>query len=149
MEKYYSKVEPTKLLHIIHRLSELENRETLRVDIVSEDNFIQCSSLRLPLGKTFKPHKHIWKERTEQKIAQESWVIIRGKVQCIFYDIDDTIIATPILEAGDASFTLEGGHNYLILEENSLIYEMKTGPYEGQKLDKVFIEDTSGGNTNV
>jgi hypothetical protein len=140
MEYIYSKVEPTKLLHIIHRLSELENREAPRVDIVSEDNFIQCSSLRLHNGKTFKPHKHIWKERTEQKIAQESWIIVRGKVKFIFYDIDDTIIATPILEAGDASFTLEGGHNYEILEDNTLVYEYKTGPYEGQSFDKKFIE---------
>jgi hypothetical protein len=140
MEYIYSKVEPTKLLHIIHRLSELENREAARVDIVSEDNFIQCSSLRLHNGKTFKPHKHIWKERTEQKIAQESWIIVRGSVKCIFYDIDDTVIATPVLQAGDASFTLEGGHNYEILEDNTSVYEYKTGPYEGQAMDKKFIE---------
>ena len=46
----------------------------------------------------------------------------------------------PILEQGDASFTLEGGHNYQILEDNTLVYEYKTGPYEGQKLDKVFLK---------
>lgn len=38
-------------------------------------------------------------------------------------------------------FTLEGGHNYLINEENTLVYEYKTGPYEGQKMDKTFIEN--------
>lgn len=141
MEHIYSKVEPTKLLHIIHRLSELENREDHRKDIVDANNFIQCSSLRLPLGKTFKPHKHIMKKNHESfSIAQESWIVVRGRVKCIFYDIDDTIIATPILEAGDASFTLEGGHNYEILEDNSLIYEYKTGPYYGQEFDKKFIE---------
>ena len=47
--------------------------------------------------------------------------------------------AEPILKPGDASFTLEGGHNYLILEDNTLVYEYKTGPYEGQALDKTFI----------
>jgi hypothetical protein len=73
-------------------------------------------------------------------IAQESWIVIQGSVKCIFYDIDDTIIAEPILNVGDASFTLEGGHNYYILEDNTLVYEYKTGPYEGQKLDKTFIE---------
>lgn len=56
------------------------------------------------------------------------------------YDIDNkTILATPILEAGDASFTLYGGHTYEILEENTIVYEYKTGPYEGQELDKRFI----------
>jgi hypothetical protein len=61
-------------------------------------------------------------------------------VKCIFYDIDDTILTEPILYVGDASFTLEGGHNYVILEEETLVYEYKTGPYEGQKFDKTFID---------
>ena len=91
-------------------------------------------------GKTFKPHKHIWKNRTRDVIAQESWVVIQGKVKCTFFDIDDKIISEPILEQGDASFTLEGGHTYTILEDDTLVYEYKTGPYEGQELDKEFIE---------
>ena len=89
--------------------------------------------------KTFKPHKHIWKNRTRDVIAQESWVVIQGKVRCTFFDIDDNIIEEPILKSGDASFTLEGGHTYTILEDDTLVYEYKTGPYEGQKLDKVFL----------
>jgi hypothetical protein len=92
-------------------------------------------------GKTFKPHKHIWKNRTNNVIAQESWIVIKGSVKCIFYDTDDRIIATPTLYPGDASFTLEGGHNYEILEDDTLVYEYKTGPYEGQKLDKTFLDD--------
>ena len=91
-------------------------------------------------GKTFRPHKHIAKERHYfEQIAQESWVVIKGSVKCIFYDIDDSIIAEEILNQGDASFTLYGGHNYEILEDDTIVYEYKTGPYEGQKLDKTFI----------
>jgi len=43
------------------------------------------------------------------------------------------------LRPGDASFTLYGGHTYEILEDDTIVYEYKTGPYEGQKLDKTFI----------
>lgn len=136
MEKIYSKKEPEKLLHIIIRK---EDMKPGREDIVSEENFIQCSILNMSKGKTFKPHKHIWKERTRNVIAQESWIVIKGSVKCIFYDLDDNVIAEPILYEGDASFTLEGGHNYLILEDDTLVYEYKTGPYEGQRLDKTFI----------
>jgi len=136
MEKIYSKVQPDLLLHIINRLPEIEGR----TNVVDDENFIQCATLRMSLGTTFKPHKHIKKERThKEQIAQESWVVIRGRVKCIFYDIDDTIIATPILGPGDASFTLYGGHTYEILEEDTIVYEYKTGPYEGQKLDKTFL----------
>lgn len=136
MEKIYSKIDPEVLLHMVVRK---EDMLPGRQDVVSEENFIQCSILNMEEGKTFKPHRHIWKERTRNVIAQESWIVVQGKVKCIFYDLDDTIIAEPILEPGDASFTLQGGHNYLILEDNTLVYEYKTGPYEGQALDKTFI----------
>ena len=138
MERIYSKIDPNKLLHVIVRKEDILPG---RQDIIPEEHFIQCSVLNMEKDKTFKPHKHIWKERTRNIIAQESWIVIQGSVKCIFYDLDDTIIAEPILKPGDASFTLEGGHNYFILEENTLVYEYKTGPYEGQALDKTFIEN--------
>jgi hypothetical protein len=136
MEKIYSKIKKDVLLHVVVRGNDIkEGRE----DLIPEENFIQCSTLKLNKNKTFKPHKHIWKERTGKKIAQESWIVIKGSVKCIFYDLDDNIISEPILYSGDASFTLEGGHNYLILEDDTIIYEYKTGPYEGQIFDKTFI----------
>lgn len=138
IEKFYSKIEKNKLLHVVYRPT--SNEENYREDIIQADNFIQCSYLRFPKNKTFKPHKHIMKKRSyNNQIAQESWVVIKGSVRCIFYDIDDKIIATPTLFPGDVSFTLYGGHNYEILESNTIVYEYKTGPYEGQSFDKVMI----------
>lgn len=137
MIEYYSKVDPSKLLHVVVRKDDLKPG---RKDIIPEEHFIQCSHLNMEKGKTFRPHKHIFKNRTRDVIAQESWIVIQGRVKCIFYDLDDTVLVEPILEPGDASFTLEGGHNYEILEDNTLVYEYKTGPYEGQALDKTFID---------
>jgi cupin fold WbuC family metalloprotein len=137
MEKIYSRIKKQKLLHIVYRLEDFEGRQ----DIIPENNFIQCATLKMNEGKTFPPHKHIKKNRSyKEKIAQESWVVIRGSVKCSFYDLNDKLIASPILNAGDASFTLEGGHTYEILEDDTIVYEYKTGPYEGQKNDKVFLE---------
>ena len=136
MEKIYSKVEEGKLLHIINRLSDINGR----TEVIPENNFIQCATLKMEKNKTFPPHKHITKDRHyKEQIAQESWIIIKGSVRCILFDIDDQIIATPILYPGDASFTLYGGHTYEILEQDTVVYEYKTGPYEGQSLDKKFI----------
>lgn len=136
MQNIYSKVDTTKLLHVVVRKEEMTKG---RSDIIPADNFIQCSMLNLDNGHTFRPHKHIWKERTCNVIAQESWVVIQGSVRCTFYDIDDTVIEEVVLTSGDSSFTLEGGHNYLILENDTLVYEYKTGPYEGQENDKRFL----------
>ena len=137
IEKIYSKIETNELLHIVVRASDVKNR----IDIVPAEHFLQCAGLNLNNGDTFKAHKHLWKNGKEKVIAQESWIVVRGKVKCIFYDVDDTIISTPILNPGDASFTLLGGHTYEILEDNTLVYEYKTGPYEGREKDKETIDD--------
>jgi len=136
MEKIYSKIDPNKLLHVVVRKEDLIPG---RVEVIPENQFIQCALLNMEKGKTFKPHKHIWKPRKRMIIAQESWIVIQGSVKCIFYDLDNNIISEPVLYPGDASFTLEGGHNYEIQEDNTLVYEYKTGPYEGQALDKMFL----------
>ena len=134
----YSKIEPEKLLHIVCSPSQMEER---RIDVVDDKNFLQLAILKYEKGKTFKPHKHIYKTVGKQAIAQESWVVVRGKVKAIFYDEDDKILQEEILNEGDLSITLFGGHNYEILEEGTLVLEYKTGPYYGQSFDKVFIDE--------
>jgi len=125
-----------KHLHTVYKSSEFTSERT---ELVEEENFIQCAYLKMSKGKTFRPHQHIWKEPSFDKIiAQESWVVIRGSVKVFFYDTDMTLLETHILNAGDSSFTLAGGHTYEILEDDTLVYEYKTGPYEGQEKDKVF-----------
>ena len=134
MEKIYSKIQPTTLLHLVYRGSEANGR----TNIAPENEFLQLASIKMAKGTTFKAHKHIVLEKTTS-IAQESWLVIKGSVKCIFYDLDDKIIAEPILYPGDCSMTFRGGHNYLILEDDTVVYEYKTGPYLGIEMDKTFI----------
>ena len=141
MELIYSKVEPDRLLHIIHKSDEFYTiEEGHRRDVVGEKEFIQLSALNMNEGHTFKPHQHIWKPGEVQCIAQESWVVIKGSVECHFYDTDGTLLEKPVLKQGDCSVTLGGGHTYLILEDDTLVYEYKTGPYKGQENDNVFLD---------
>lgn len=135
MKKIYSKLDQEVLLHIIYRLDDLKKG---RIDIAPENEFLQVAALKLEKGKTFKPHKHIEKEKITN-IAQESWLVFKGSVKCIFYDLNDEIIEEVILRAGDLSMTFRGGHNYVILEEDTVVYEYKTGPYLGIENDKEFI----------
>lgn len=136
MEKIYSKVEPNVLLHLINRLNDISGR----TDVAPVEEFLQLATLKMKAGQTFKAHKHIVLEKTTN-IAQESWIVVKGSVKCIFYDLDDTIIAEPVLKPGDCSMTFRGGHNYLILEDDTIVYEYKTGPYLGQEFDKVFLNN--------
>jgi hypothetical protein len=136
MRKIYSKKNPEILLHIINKMEDIVGQ---RHNIIPDNEYLQLSTMKLPEGKTFIPHKHIKLDRNTD-ITQESWVVIKGKIKAILYDLDDTIIHEEILNPGDCSVTLRGGHNYLCMEEGSVVYEYKTGPYFGQEKDKVFIK---------
>ncbi len=137
IHKIYSVIEPKKMIHMVCKPSLLDDNRT---DIVPASEYMQLSVLNLQDGKTFPPHKHIYKEVPNQAIAQESWAVLRGKVKVLFYDLDDSFLKSVVLEQGDVSITLYGGHTYEILQDNTLVLEYKTGPYYGQKLDKEFLK---------
>ena len=44
MKKIYSKIKPSKLLHLIQRLDEINQP---RVNIIPEEHFLQCSTLKM------------------------------------------------------------------------------------------------------
>jgi len=137
MEKIYSKVDPELLLHVIIRKEDATDK---RNDISPEEDFLQLAVIKFPKGKTFRLHYHIWKDAPKyQVITQESWAVMQGKVKAILYDTDHTLLAEPILKAGDGSITFQGAHNYEILEDDTIIFEYKTGPYKGVENDKVFL----------
>jgi len=136
MKKLYSKVEEGKLLHMVLLKEDVQSE---RLNVIEDQEYLQLAAMRLQAGKTFKPHKHIVCTK-ETTIAQESWVVIAGKVKAILYDLDDTILSEEVLNAGDCSITLYGGHTYEILEDDTVVYEYKTGPYLGVEMDKEFIQ---------
>jgi cupin fold WbuC family metalloprotein len=136
MIKIYSNVVKGLLLHQVCRFEEIQEERT---NLCSDSSFIQCAALNMNKGKTFKPHRHITKNRNEIYTPQESWIILKGIAKVFLYDTDDSLLATYILKRGDSSFTFYGGHTYEIMENNTIVMEYKTGPYEGQSNDKIFI----------
>lgn len=134
----YSSIDPTQLLHIINRKRDIQAGRT---DLVPADELLQCAVMRYSRGTTFRPHKHFPKQLPAAGITAESWIVISGTVQVTLYDLDDSILHTDVLEAGDISITVgAAGHNYLIMSEDVCVAEYKSGPYYGQSQDKIMIE---------
>ena len=135
MKKIYSRIQSDQLLHIINRRTEVNDQ---RLDMTPASESLQVACMRLENGKKFRAHKHITNNRTTT-ITQETWVVIAGKIKAILYDLDDTILSEEVLSPGDCTITFNGGHNYEVLEADSLVYEFKLGPYLGVQTDKVLI----------
>lgn len=135
MKKIYSK--DGELLHAIVKKSDFAEN---RIDVSPENEFLQLAMLKFDSGRKFKPHKHIFHEKTTN-IAQESWIVVEGQVKAHLYDLNDEVAECVLLDPGDVSITFRGGHTYEIMKDNTLVYEYKTGPYLGQEFDKVFLDD--------
>jgi hypothetical protein len=138
MKNIISKVNG-EILHTIFYSKDVSKK---RKDVIAEDNQLQFSALELVKNHKFRPHFHIPKKIDyTETIAQEAWIIIKGSIKATHYDIDEKIINEEILNVGDVAVTLRGGHTFEVLEEDTIIYEFKTGPYLGVELDKTFINE--------
>jgi len=139
MMKVYSKVDKNCLLLTLNRREDISSS---RVDLSPEEEYLQCATKTLTKGMKFKPHRHNELIRTTD-ITQEAWVFLSGRVRAKFYDLDDSLILDTELGAGDCAIVFKAGHGFEVLEDDTIIYEFKTGPYFGQEADKSFIEDTN------
>lgn len=140
IEKIYSKIDSNLLLHQVIR-SEVFDDAKFRIDVVDKNESLQLALLNLSKDQTFRPHRHVYKDYcTSIHIAGESWIVVRGSILFYAYDIDNTIIETKTLKAGDITVTVSNaGHNYKALEENTHVVEVKVGPYKGIEWDKELI----------
>ena len=137
MIKIYSKIKKKDLLHIIFT----PTKKNQRINISSENEFMQLCYLNLNKDNKFLPHKHFWKKNKQTKrIVQESWLLIKGSAKVFLYDLDDKFLTSKILKPGDVAITYSGGHKLDILKNNTIIYEHKNGPYEGQKKDLIYLK---------
>ena len=133
----HSAADPGTLLLVINRGDEIGVN---RADLSPDDQYLQCATKNLSKGTTFAPHRHNEIIRTTD-ITQEAWVFLKGRVAARFWDIDDQLIYETELGEGDAAIVFRGGHSFEVLEEGTILYEFKTGPYFGVEKDKTYIEE--------
>lgn len=133
MNKIYSTKDPQMLLHSILKKEDILDG---KIELSDPKEYLQIMAIKDENGKNYPAHKHLWKDVEPKSITQESWIVIQGKLKGIYYDTDGTKVGEEILGPGDCSITFYGGHSVDILEEGTIFYEIKTGPYLGKEYDK-------------
>ncbi len=138
MIKINSKIEPDRVIHVIWRKGDGEHG---KMNFMIDEN--QClqvaAGVKFLQGYTFSgAHKHLPNERITKK-TQEAFIVIGGSVQIELFDLDNSLIMTEVLNAGDCYIYLDGGHALKILSEEAYFYEIKNGPYLGREKDKEFL----------
>jgi len=91
----------------------------------------QLAYMRHQKGYSIQPHFHNALKR-EILNTQEVLIVKCGKIKVNFFNIEQKLINTCILETGDIILLASGGHGFEMLENTELI-EIKQGPYLGEK----------------
>ena len=132
MKKIFSKTNPDLLICSILKFNNINEK---RCDISPNEEFIQVSGRKLKKDFEVSAHKH---NRLDRKITstQEAWILLKGKILSKFYDLDDSFLHEETLEKGDCIAIFRGGHELKVLEDDTIFYEIKNGPYFGVEKDK-------------
>lgn len=134
-QKIYSRSQPDALLVCIMSAADAVGR----TDAADADEILQASLLRLPHGKTIAPHRHLPQVRTTTGTC-EAWVVVSGRLVAQVFDLDQSLVTTVGLTAGDCMILYRGGHNFTVVSADAVIYEIKNGPYNGPETDSEKIQ---------
>ncbi len=97
--------------------------------ITSEECGQQVGYIVYPAGGIIPRHFHNPVKR-ELIGTTEVLFILKGKCHVDFYDDEKTLIASRELKEGDLIIIVAGGHGFR-MEEDTVILEVKQGPYPG------------------
>lgn len=105
--------------------------------LTDESLFQQVGFLKNSQGYVLKRHIHNAIERTVIG-TPEAFLVRQGKIKVCIYSMDKKLICERIIKRGDMLFCVGGGHGFEFLVD-SILLEIKQGPYFEQKQDKEFF----------
>ena len=122
-----------KTLSIIIRSSFLPERTTF---LTPPEFKQQVGYVVYPKGGVIRRHIHLPLERS---LVGTSEVILvkKGKCQLDIFNDDRELVATRELGAGDLMLMVGGGHGFRI-QEDTILVEVKQGPYTGTEEKELF-----------
>lgn len=101
----------------------------------SPDNPMQVGWMRHPKGKIIPAHRHQPIQRIVSQTT-EALLIKSGILKVSIYGVLE--VQTVVLYGGDVILLYSGGHGFEV-EDEVQMWEVRTGPYPGKEIDKIFL----------
>jgi len=98
-------------------------------------DFIQVGTWSYTQGTRLGPHIHNIAPR-EGLRTQEAVYVRQGRLRAYIFTEKGEPTDQITLEAGDLLIVLAGGHGYEVLEDGTVVLEVKNGPYIGIEQDR-------------
>jgi hypothetical protein len=101
----------------------------------AEEEFLQLGAWRYDHGKELAAHNHNRVPRQSDR-TQECIIVLKGRLRAAIFSENDELLQEISVGAGEALLLLAGGHGYTIEEKDTIVLELKNGPYPGADLDR-------------
>jgi len=92
-------------------------------------DFLQIGQFKYDSGHVMRDHVHIDRKRTSER-TQEILIVFKGSCQVRISDLNDKVAHVDTLFAGDYAVYFSGGIGFTVLEDNTIMMEVKNGPYD-------------------
>ena len=99
--------------------------------VSSPDGALQFLLMKRTTGDVARLHRHIPKKRVTRTL-QECLIVIKGKIRCDLYGAGRKRLRSVFVRADEAILILGGAHEVHFFKD-SLVYELKNGPYMNDK----------------
>ena len=118
-----------KIIARIIRAEELDGPFKFFTD--DSDN-IQISRWNHPKGYECKPHVHNITNKIVDRV-HEAIFVLKGEVMVTFFDLDGVPLCKKILYPLDICYSMDCGHGYNVLTDDTRVVEFKNGPFMGDE----------------
>ena len=116
----------------------------------TEKSFLQVAKDRFMINEGLPPHQHISREGYAQYMVDNNYppmhidefiYVVEGNLLVKIYDIDDSFLLERTLSENDFFIYWNGGAAIKALCDDTRIFVIKPGPYEGPEMDKRDFKD--------
>jgi hypothetical protein len=96
-----------------------------------------------PRGYVCKPHVHNLVPKTIERV-QEAILVLSGELKVKIFTLEGKPVIEKILRPLDICHTVNCGHGYEVMTEDTKVLEFKNGPFPGDKyydLERTLLDD--------
>lgn len=101
----------------------------------NDSDYLQVGTWVYGAGKQLARHAHNQVERSINR-THEVLYVRQGSIKATIYTLNQEDAGVLIVSAGDVLVLLECGHGYEVLEPQTMVLEIKNGPYQGAEIDR-------------
>ncbi len=145
----YSNTKQSKLVNIpMHR--DYQRDKSHPKWYGTDNNYLQVAKDLFMKDEGLPPHEHVSRDGYNQYMIDNNYpplhidefiYVVEGSLLVRIYDIDDSFLLERELHNNDFFIYWAGGAAVKSLTDNTRVFVIKPGPYEGPKMDKRDFED--------